>query len=170
MMDVLEAIFTRRSIRKYTGVKISEDELHTILRAGFYAPSAKDKRPWHFIVVRDHEKLVSIADGLTYGKMIPHADCVIVVCGSKSIHNKVGYLVEDCSASIQNMLLAVHGLGLGAVWCGLYPVPARTRHLSQILELPPEIVPVGLIALGNKNEERQTPERFDPSRVHFDRW
>jgi nitroreductase len=169
-MDVLDAIFTRRSIRKFTGQPVSEEDLHTILRAGCYAPSAKDKRPWQFIVVRDAEKLKAIAAGMRYGKMIPQAGCVIVVCGSKADQGMVGFLVEDCSAAIQNMLLATHGLGLGAVWCGLYPVTPNTRLVTDILELPAGIVPVGLIALGHKIEDRQTAERFDPAKVHLEKW
>jgi nitroreductase len=169
-MDVLDAIFTRRSIRKFTREKISEEDLHTILRAGCYAPSAMDRRPWHFVVARDPEILASLAAGLRYGKMIPQAGCAIIVCGNKASQPLTGFLVEDCSASIQNMLLAAHGLGLGAVWCGLYPVPMHTRLMIQVLKIPHGIVPVGLIALGHKSEERRTPERYDPSRVHYDQW
>lgn len=169
-MEGLEAIFTRRSVRKFTGEVLSEADLNIILRAGFYAPSAMDRRPWHFIVVRNPETLAAFASGLRYGKMIPSAGCAIIVCGSRTVEPLTGFLIEDCSAAIQNMLLAAHSLGLGAVWCGLYPVPLYVRVIKQTVKLPREIVPVGLIAVGYKMEERQTPERFDPSRVHTDQW
>jgi nitroreductase len=169
-MNILEAIFTRRSIRKFTGEPVSEEDLQTILRAGSYAPSAHNLQPWRFIVVRNAEKLQAIADNHRYAKMLPGAGCCIVVGGDKTVQSKTGFLVEDCSAAIQNMLLAAHGLGLGTVWCGLYPVPKLTKVVKTILNLPPEIVPVGLFALGHKVEDRQVGERFDPSKVHYEGW
>jgi nitroreductase len=169
-MDVMEAILTRRSIRKYTGEPVSEEDLQTILRAGSYAPSAHNYQPWHFIVVRDAEKLTAIANSHRYAKMLPEAGCGIVVAGDKSVQKKMGFLVEDCSAAIQNILLAAHGLGLGTVWCGLYPVPRLTKAVSAVLQLPSNIVPVGLVALGHKVEDRKVGERFDPSKVHYESW
>jgi nitroreductase len=169
-MEVIEAILTRRSIRKYTGEPVSEEDVKTVLCAGSYAPSAHNLQPFRFIVVRDAEKLQLIAEKHRYAKMLPSAGCCIVVGGDKTVQKKVGFLVEDCSAAIQNMLLAAHGLGLGTVWCGLYPVPRLTKVVSTILQLPQEIVPVGLIALGHKAEDRQVGERFDPSKVHYESW
>jgi nitroreductase len=169
-MEVLEAILTRRSIRKYTGEPVSEEDLHTLLRAASYAPSAHNLQPWRFVVVRDAEKLKVIAESHRYAKMLPGAGCGIVVCGDKTVQKKVGFLVEDCSAAIQNLLLAAHGLGLGTVWCGLYPVPRLTKVVSEILQLPKNIIPVGLVALGHKVEDRQVGERFDSSKVHYEGW
>jgi nitroreductase len=102
--------------------------------------------------------------------MLPAAGCCIVVCGDRSVQTKTGAVVEDCSAAIQNMLLAAHGLGLGAVWCGLYPVPKRTRLVRDLLGLPQHILPVGMLALGHKAEDRQVEERYDPGRVHSESW
>ena len=169
-MDIFEAILTRRSIRKYTGQPVAEEDLNTVLRAGSYAPSAMNRQPWHFVVIRDCATLETIARKHPYAKMMPSAGCCVVVCGSKERQSSTGFLVEDCSAAIQNMLLAAHGLGLGAVWCGLYPITQHTRTMRQLLHLPPEIIPVGMIALGHKLEDRQTDERFDPARVHHEHW
>jgi nitroreductase len=169
-MDVLEAIFTRRSIRKYTGQPVSEEDLHTILRAGCYAPSARNHQPWHFIVIRDCNTLQAIADDHPYAKMLPQAGCCIVVCGDKEKQGMTGFLVEDCAAALQNMLLAAHGLGLGAVWSGLYPAAQRTKLITRLLGLPPNLLPIGMMALGRKAEERQTEERYDPAKVHFEKW
>lgn len=169
-MDVLEAIYTRRSIRKYTDRKIDEETLRSILRAGFYAPSARNLQPWHFIVVRDKEMLVNISNKHPYAKMLPGAACCIVVCGDKTIQDKTGFLVEDCSAAIENMLLAIHGLGLGGVWLSLYPISSRSKPIGQLLNIPENIVPVGMIALGYKGEERTTNERYNEDKVHFEKW
>ncbi|MDP2872055.1 MAG: nitroreductase family protein [Bacillota bacterium] len=170
-MDVLTAIRTRRSIRRYTADKIDDHTLDTILDAGFCAPSASNKRPWHFLVIREKAKLQAISEAHPYAKMMPAADCCIVVCGDEAIQGSIGLLVEDCSASIQNMLLAAHGLGIGAVWCGLYG-GRGDRHLefAKLLGLPAGIVTVGMIAFGYPDETRPATDRFDASRVHHERW
>lgn len=169
-MDVLEAIFTRRSIRKYTQGRITEEQLMTIIKAGCHAPSAHNRQPWHFIVIRDRKKLKEIAAFHTYASMLPDADTCIVVCGDKERQPQTGFLLEDCSAAIQNMLLAVHGMGLGAVWCGLYPVIHLTRRMKQLLSLPETIIPVGMISIGHKGEERAAADRFDDTKIHYERW
>lgn len=169
-MDILDAIFTRRSIRKFTGEQVSEEALKTILKAGFSAPSAHNHRPQHFVVVREKSLLESIAGFHPYAKMLPGAGCGIIVCGDSEKQKATGFLVEDCSASIQNMLLAAHGLGLGAVWCGLYPITELTESVAKLLKLPSSIIPVGLIALGHKDQEREAPDRYEDSKVHFEQW
>ncbi len=169
-MDVLEAIFTRRSIRKYTGQPVDEADLRAILRAGCYAPSANNRQPWHFIVIRDCQALEAIAAEHPFAKMLPQAGCCIVVCGDQEKQEQTGYLIQDCSAAMQNMLLAAHGLGLGAVWCGLYPVAQRSEFISRLCRLPPHVLPVGLMALGHKAEQPQAEERFDPAKIHYEKW
>jgi nitroreductase len=118
-LNVLAAISTRRSIRAYTDQPITDEQLNTILNAGFCAPSAKNKRPWHFIVVRNKEQLTKLSETNIYSKMLPKCDCCIIVCGDKVLQGIKELLINDCSASTQNILLAAHGLGLGAVWCGV---------------------------------------------------
>jgi nitroreductase len=169
-MDILEGIFTRKSIRKYTGEVVSEEDLKTILKAGFSAPSAHNFRPWHFVVVRDRASLEGIANFHTYGKMLPKAGCGIVVCGDTEKQELSGFLIEDCSAAMQNMLLAAHGLGLGAVWCGIYPVPELVKSTTELLNLPSNIIPVGIMSLGHKDEERTAKDRYDELKVHYDQW
>ena len=169
-MDVLDAIFTRRSIRKFTGEPINEDDLRTILKAGFQAPSAHGFQPRDFVVVRDKGTIEKIAQFHKYGKMLPKAGCAIIVCGDKKKQPEKGFLIEDCSASIQNILLAAHGLGLGAVWCGLYSVTDLTEHMSKILGLPENIIPIGMAVLGVKDGEEEPIDRYDESKVHFDKW
>jgi len=149
---------------------MTEEQLKLILRAGFAAPSAHNKQPWHFIVVRDKDSLEIIAKFHPYAKMLPKAGCGIIVCGDKEKEGMTGFLVEDCSAAIQNMLLAAHGLDLGAVWCGLYPVPTLTKAINSLLELPKNIIPVGLVVAGHKNEERKAVNLYDEQRVHFEKW
>ena len=169
-MEILEAILTRRSIRRYTGEPISEEDLKTIIKAGCAAPSAHNRQPWNFVVVRGKEKLEEIADFHPYAKMLPQAGCGIIVCGDTEKQAERGFLVEDCSAAIENMLLAAHGAGLGAVWCGLYPVVKLTEFISGLLSLPENVVPVGMIVVGHKAEDKEAADRYDEGRIHYERW
>lgn len=169
-MEVLEAIFTRRSVRKFTGQPISEEDLKTVVKAGFCAPSAHNKQPWHFIIVRDKDALENISKVHPYAKMLPQAGCGIIVCGDETKEGMTGFLIEDCSAAIQNMLLAAHGLGLGAVWCGLYPVSQLTKPIGKFVNLPSEIVPVGMVVIGHKAEEKESIDRYDDSKIHIEQW
>lgn len=169
-MDVLDAIFTRRSIRKYSGEPVLEEDINTILKAGQHAPSAHNKQAWDFIIVKDKNKFEAIAKVHTYAKMLPHAEVCVIVCGDKNKQPMTGFLIEDCSAAIENMLLAAHGLGLGAVWCGLYPVTHLTKGMKKIFELPEHIIPVGMVVIGQKGEERKMDNRFDPSKLHYEKW
>lgn len=170
-MDVLTAIRTRRSIRKYSSEQIDDETIEAILDAGFCAPSASNKRPWHFLVIRDKATLGAIAEAHPYAKMMPGASCCIVVAGDTEAQPSTGLLVEDCSAAIQNMLLAAHGLGVGAVWCGIYG-GRGDRHVqfAGLLQLPPDMLAVGMIAFGYPAETKDAPERFEKDRVHYEKW
>lgn len=169
-MDVLEAIFNRRSIRSYTGETVSPEELHTVLRAGFYAPSAHYHQPTNFLVIQDPETLQAIAEEHPYAKMLPQAGCAVLVCGNLTRQTTEGFLVADCSAATQNMLLAATGLGLGTVWCGVYPKKDLMDLMRTRFALPDPILPIAIMALGHSAEQRSVPERFDPRRVHFETW
>ena len=169
-MDILETIFTRRSIRKFTGESINDEDLKAILKAGFQAPSAHNYQPRDFIVVRDKDIIKEIAEFHTYAKMLPKAGCGIIVCGDKEKQPEMGFLVADCSASIQNILLASHGIGLGAVWCGLYSVTELTESMASILGLPKNIIPIGMVVVGIKDGEKKPIDRYDETKIHFDKW
>lgn len=169
-MDVLQAIMTRRSIRRFTGEVITDEQLDTILRAGFQAPSAHNIQPWHFVVVKDKELHEKISDFHKYAKMLPGAGCGIIVCGDEEKQPSRGFLVEDCSAAIQNMLLAAHGMGLGAVWCGLYDSGNLVENVRELLELPNNIIPIGMVVVGNKDEERNPSNRYDADKIHYNKW
>ncbi len=170
LMDVLQAIMTRRSIRKFTGEVITEEQLDTLLRAGFQAPSAHNIQPWHFVVVRNKELLEKISDFHKYAKMLPSAGCGIIVCGDEEKQSNRGFLVEDCSAAIQNMLLAAHGIGLGAVWCGLYDSGNLVEVMKDVLELPNNIIPIGMVVVGNKEKDMEQTNRYDDNKIHYDKW
>lgn len=169
-MNIQEAILTRRSIRKYTGEPVSETEIREVIRAGSYAPSAHNRQPWRFVVLRNPEMLGRIAEFHPYGKMAPQAGCAIIVCGDGEAQPTDQFLPQDCGACIENMLLAAHGMGLGTVWCGLHPVKRLTDALRDWLSLPETVVPIGMVVLGHGAEEREVKERYDEGKVHWDTW
>ncbi|MDX9694521.1 MAG: nitroreductase family protein [Bacteroidales bacterium] len=126
-MEILEGIITRRSIRKYTDKKISDDQVQMLLKAGMYAPSARNQQPWHFLVINDKRTLNQLSEIHPYAKMLTEAQLSILVCGDETLELSTGYWVVDCSVATQNILLAAHGMGLGAVWLGLLHAKRESR-------------------------------------------
>ena len=169
-METLEAITTRRSIRKYTDEKISEDVIKQVLNAAMCAPSAGNEQPWHFIVIDEREVLNKIPKIHPFAHMLKNAPAAILVCGDKSLEKYNGYWIQDCSAAAQNLLLAVHSLGLGAVWLGVYPVEDRIKNFQKLLNMPENVFPLALIALGHPAETKISESRFIQERVHKNCW
>lgn len=168
-MNIIDTINTRRSIRKFTGKVIDEENLKLILKAGFQAPSAHNLRPREFVVVKNNDKLEKISKFHKYAKMAPSAGCGIVVCGDSSKQQNIGLLNSDCSASIQNMLLAAHGLGLGAVWCGISH-DKLIEDFSQLLDLPEHIIPLGMVVTGETDQKTVSIDRYNTEHIHYDKY
>jgi nitroreductase len=170
-MELYDGLISRRSIRKYTGGKVDEETIKSIIKAGMYAPSARNKRPWHFIVIDDKSVMNRIMDVHPYSSMLAEASHAIVVCGDREIENGPGYYRLDCSASSQNILLAAHSKGLGAVWLGIEPREERIKAVSNILGLPAHIVPVSIISIGILAKTTSTlPARFEEKKIRRNKW
>jgi nitroreductase len=168
----LSFVFNRRSIRRYQERDVPADLVQSLLEAGMAAPSACCKDPWAFVVVRDKDRLSAMAAGLPNGAMLPKASIAIVVCGDlKAAHDaQLSYLLQDCSAAVENMLLAAQALGLGACWLGVHPREDRMAHLRSTLGIPEPVIPIAVVAVGWPGEERPARTRFAPSRVHNETW
>jgi nitroreductase len=169
-MDTLEAIRTRRSIRRYTDEPVSDEAVRALLEAAMRAPSAGDERPWHFVVIRDRATLAAVAKVHPYGHMAAHAAVAVLVCGDLAEESHRGMWVQDCSAATENLLLAAAALGLGAVWCGVHPRPDREDGLRKVLGIPAGVVPFALVPIGHPAETLPPEDRYDPTRIHADRW
>ena len=169
-MEVLEAIFTRRSIREYGPGKIAQEDVDQLLKAAMYAPSAHNYQPWQFVVIRDKILLQKIRKLHPYAEMLKNAGLAIIVCGDVTLEKHIGYLVQDCSAATQNILLAAHGLGLGAVWLGLHPRENRIKMIAQLIGLPKDIIPVSMVSIGIPAEQKKIKDRFKPDRIHINKW
>jgi nitroreductase len=170
--EKLGFIFGRRSIRAYSAVAVSQSAVKKLLEAAMAAPSAVAKDPWRFVVVRNRETLKQLAPVLSNGQMLSQAGTAIVVCGDlEAAHDRqLSYLLQDCSAAIENLLLCAHVLGLGACWLGVHPREQRIKALNKILELPKSVIPVACISIGYPTEVKEPRTRFNPDYVHFDRW
>ena len=166
--ELIDTIFARRSIRKYTAQPVSEQDMQTLLEAGMAAPSASNRKPWQFIVVKERATLDALAESHPHGKMLFDAPLSISVCGDLTEMER--YWVQDCSAATENLLLAATALGLGAVWLGVYPRDDRVEAVRRILHLPDHIMPLNLIAVGHPAEEKQPRTQYDETRVHDESW
>jgi nitroreductase len=170
--EQLGFIFGRRSIRLYSPAAVSEAAVQKLLEAAMAAPSAAAKDPWRFVVVRDRQTLSAISAALPNGQMIAGAALGIAVCGDlQAAHDQqLSYLLQDCSAAIENLLLCAHILGLGACWLGVHPREQRVNSLKQILSLPASVVPVACISIGYPAEAKEPRTRFNRDYVHLERW
>jgi nitroreductase len=170
--DSLNFLLSRRSIRVYAPGTVGEAEITQLLQAAMAAPSAVAKDPWRFVVVRHPEKLSAMAAALPNGQMLATAPLGILVCGDlDAAHDhQLSYLLQDCSAAIENLLLGAHALGLGACWLGVHPREERMRQLREIFSLPSNIIPIAVIALGRPGEEKETRTRFNRDYVHWEKW
>ena len=155
---MLETIMTRTSIRQYTDQPVEKEKIEAMLRAGMAAPTAVNAQPWHFVVVSDKAKLGELAAANPRAGMLKSAPLAIVVCGdmTKAMEGKGRqFWIQDCSAATENILLAAHALGLGAVWTGLYPNEERSNAVRKLLKAPENIVPLCTIVIGHPQEPAQ---------------
>lgn len=163
-------ILTRTSVRRYTDQPVSDEQVTALLHAAMSAPSGVNKQPWEFIVIDDPAILKKLADALPYAKMTAHAPIAIVVCGNKArmLPDEDDNLWEqDCSAASENILLAAHALGLGAVWTCLYPHKDRMESASQILNIGDNLVPFNLIPVGHPQSWHAPMDKWKTDRVHI---
>lgn len=172
LAPLLAPLLGRRSIRVYEDRAVPEPLIRALLEAAMAAPSAVARDPWRFIVLRSQELRAAVAAGLPNGKMLASAGVGFVICGElAAAHDQqLSYLLQDCSAAIENLLLAAHALGLGAVWLGVHPRVDRIVHVRQLLGIPESILPISCVAVGFPAESKPARTRYRESSVHQDRW
>jgi nitroreductase len=171
--DTISVIHSRKSVRNYTGERVSKDDLVALVKAGMAAPSAVNKQPWAFVIVTDDDTLAKLAEGLPYTKMIVKSRACIVVCGdmSKALSGvERDFWIQDCSAASENILLAAESMGLGAVWSGMYPLQERVAHVRKVLGLPDNIIPLNIIAVGHPSGVEKTQDKFNQANIHWEKW
>ncbi len=164
---ILETIFKRRSIRKYTDQSVEPEKLDLLLQAGMASPSAMNCKPWEFIIVTDSEKLAQFRKRLIFGDR--NAPAAIVVCGNPGLSTNPAarlFWVQDCSAATENILIAAVGLGLGTVWIGVHPVGKFVKIVREVVSIPKGVTPLCIIYVGYPLEERPPRTQYDERRVY----
>lgn len=174
-METLDAIQTRRNIKKFEKTPVPEEVLKQVLSAAMNAASAGNEQPWHFIVITDHDILSKISKINPYAEIVKWAPAAILVCADLYLEKFSGNWVLDCAAASQNLLLASHDLGLGAVWTGIYPDEKRMKGFRWLLDLPDNIAPHSLIPIGypakiSVSQLKDSKEKYSTERIHFNRW
>lgn len=169
----METIMTRTSIRSFTDRQVSSDTIEMLLRAGMAAPTAVNKQPWHFVAITDPAIMDSLGGNGRQSQMWKESTLAIAVCGD--MENAMegpaqAFWVQDCSAATENILLAAHALGLGAVWTGCYPMVDRMTNVSQVLNLPDNLVPLCVIVMGYPNESPEPKDKWKPENVTYNRF
>lgn len=170
---VLDNLMTRTSIRAYQDKPVEDEKIEKMLRAAMAAPSAGNKQPWKFVVIKNEETLKTISGHFHTMKMAENAPLAIVVCGDMNQtfpEDGRDYWVEDASAATENLLLAAHAMGLGAVWCGIYPMQERVKLLKKLLGMPENIVPLNVIPVGYPAEEPAPKDKWKPDNIYNETW
>ena len=181
--SALDVIMSRTSIRSFTGEAVSQEQLETILKAGMAAPTAMNSQPWRFVVVTDKETIANVFASGFRGEMFTQAGAVIVVCGQSTVMRKPFgqpdapeqeqpnmFWYEDCSAAAENILLAAHALGLGAVWTAGYPAMERVAPIAEALGIPENVIPLCVIPVGVPAENPEPKDKWIPENIHWNKW
>lgn len=170
-MEAIESILTRRSVRSFSSKEVDAADIEVLLRAAMQAPSSSNSQPWQFVVITDRPMLDAITEFHPFSGALKTAPLAILVCGDARLEVGTGRWIQSCCAATQNLLLAAHARGLGAVWLGIQPEEHRVQGLRHLLEFPSGVHPLALIAVGHPAGEAQPPaSRYLPDRVHYNGW
>jgi nitroreductase len=168
-MDPLDVIFTRRSVRKFGSEKVSAEDIDMILKAAMNAPSAHNEQPWQFLVITERAVLDQIAKVHPYAQMCLQAPLAIIPCIDLSAKYDV-FWSQDMSAAVQNILLTVKALNLGAVWLGVYPHEKIVKDIKRMFALPGEVIPFNIIPIGHTDVSQGRVDRYSVNKVHYNKW
>ena len=166
---VIDTMLRRRSVRSYKADPVPDAILEDVLRTGMNAPSAANQQPWHFVVIKDRNVLDSITAFHPYAAALKSAPVAIVVCGKPEGQFKEWW-PQDCSAAVQNMLLAATAHGLGSLWIGIHSDPGREKNLGALIRVPSGVLPFAIVALGYSEKPAAKADRFDKTRIHMETW
>ncbi len=169
---VLEAIFTRRSVRSFEDTPVTDEEINVLIRAAMQAPSPGNAQQWEFIIVTDKEKIGGVSPELAkhapYAKGAPLA---ILVAYNNEKFKHTGYSLETMGAVTQNILIAAQGIGLGAIWTGVDPASEESiQGWQKYFNMPENIVPFSYVLVGKAKTMPEPKDSFDSSKVRVNNW
>ena len=168
--NAIDTIYDRRSVRNYLDKPVNSDLIQEVLRAGMYAPSGYNRQPWHFVVFDEKDVIAKIKAMHPYASSLATAPVCIMVCGDTEKELAEGFYQVDCSAAIENMLLAAKALGLDTCWMGIYPWAEVMNNFTKTFDLPENVKPFALISLGYAATKIERPSRYNESLVHYNKW
>jgi nitroreductase len=168
MEEMLDLLYTRRTIREFSDEAVSDQGIEGMLKAAMAAPSVGDLRPWHFVVVRKLKTLDKLAEVHKYAYMLRDAPLAIIVCGDQEKSER--HWVQDTCAATQNLLLAASALHLGGVWISLYPKKKYQKAVRDLLDIPSRMGVLCAVALGHPAEKTKARSHYDEGRVHLEEW
>lgn len=182
--SALEVIKARTSIRNFTGEKLTEEQIHTLLDAAMAAPTDANIQPWRFIVITDDEIKAGLYERPKHRQMVETAGAVIVVCGettrlarphgaaedAEPVITPNKYWFEDCSAATENLLLAATALDLGAVWLSCYPSERIVDRIRAYLGIPDNVTPLAIVPVGYPAENPDPKDKWNPDNIHYNKW
>ncbi len=167
----MNAIFSRKSVRKYDENKVEDEKIEKLLRAAMAAPSGGNQQPWHFVVVTDASTCERLGEVSPYSKPATGAPLNIIAVMDDTQARFPEIADHDMSAAVENILLEAVELGLGAVWQALYPFEDRMQSVRDLLGIPAELKPFALVSIGNPaSEVGPQQDRFNSERVHQNAW
>lgn len=170
MNNAMEVILKRRSVRSYLDEPIQKEQLDELLKAGLSAPSAKNSRPWEFLVVQNKEMLLKLSVVRPTWGMLKNAGAGIIVIANtrEYLGSTVDFYKQDCAAAAQNILLAATTIGLGGVWLGLPPDSAVEDTVRGMFAIPEDIKPFCVLSIGVPKRENRPREEFEWTKVHYE--
>ncbi len=171
MNDMIKTMISRKSIRRFSDKRVEKQDIKGILEAAMNAPSACNQQIWQFVVIDDAailETLSQMHSGISFLKNAPLA---ILVCGEPEAAVLDYFWEDDCAAATQNILLAVHALGLGATWSGVNrKAPDMVAFIQSTAGIPTKYVPFSIIIIGHPDEERRNQDRYQAAKVRYNGW
>lgn len=173
-MRIPGMIRERRSVRAFTSLDVSEEDVELLVEAACWAPSAGNRQPWEFVVVRDERIKRGLNEAAFGQSFIAEAPIVFVVCAdlgrSASRYGRRGaelYCLQDTAAAVQNLLLTATANGLGGCWVGAFD----EGRAAEAVKVPRGMRPVAIVPLGYPAESPPPPPRRRPSEViHTERF
>lgn len=181
-VDAITNIMNRKSVRSFTGEKLSQEQIETLLKAGMAAPTGMNAQPWRFVVLNDPAVIADVFAN-ERGEMYKQAGAVIIVCGQTTVMQRPRgqenaepqevpnqFWFEDCGACTENILLAAEAMGLGGVWIGCYPIQARMENLIAKLGIPENVTPFAILPIGYPAGNDQPKDKWKPENVHYNKW
>ncbi len=170
-METIKTIMSRRSIRKFKNTPVTDEQIKVLLESAMQAPSSGDGRPWHFVIIKDRQKINALADKVDGGNsMFKEAQVAMLIVADSEKEGFPGFYPQDCTCAAQNLQLATHDLGLGTVWIALWSVKPRLDGLNKIINIPENFNPFAIFPVGVPDEDLKEDYRYDENRIHYDEW